>query len=66
MEALLFQPIPFFSGTDDLILEVEVNVNQDDSYFPIVEIKKEIELKHILKNGISKKELAVILSPLYH
>ncbi len=66
MEALLVQPIPFFSGTNDLIVEVEVNVNQDDSIFPIVEIKKEIELKHILKNGISKKELAVILSPLYH
>lgn len=45
---------------------VEVNVNQDDSIFPIVEINREIDLKRILKNGISKKELAVILSPLYH
>lgn len=66
VEGLLLQPISFFSGSNDLLVEVEVDSKLNDLAFPIVEIKKEIDLKRILKNGISKKELAVILSPIYH
>ncbi len=65
-EAKLIDPIPFFSGTNNLLLKVEVDADNEDGVFSIIEINENINLKKYLKNGISKKELAVILSPLYH
>ncbi len=66
MKGVLIDPIPFFSGTDNLDIEVEVDEKEKNHLFSIVKIQKEIELKSFLKNGISKKDLAIILSPLYH
>lgn len=66
MEGLVLQSIPFFLDANDLLVEIEVDVNQEDMLFSIVNINKEIQLKNFLKDGISKKDLAVILSPLYH
>jgi hypothetical protein len=62
----LIGSIPFFSGTENLVMEIQADYKEEDHLFSVVEIEKNIELKKILKNGISKKELAKILSPLYH
>ena len=66
IKAVLNDPIPFFTGTDNLKVEVEVDAEEEEHLFSIVKIEKDIKLNFFLRNGISKKELAIILSPLYH